>query len=99
MVLGSLAAPKTKAKPRAFDPQKRYNFDWYVRASNVLPKLMAARAVVSPHHPDYVHWSEAIGHMQAILDRSITTNREANATFRMAQRAVLRAMSFTADAG
>ena len=70
---------------------------WTVRAADALPKLMAARAQIPPVSPFYVHWSEAIGHMQAVLQGLVTTNKDAKHTVLLAQRAALRALSLMAD--
>ena len=82
--------------PRRRGPSS-LNIDWTVRAADALPKLMAARAQIPPVSPSYVHWSEAIGHMQAVLDGLVTTNKDAKHTFLLAQRAALRALSLMAD--
>ena len=97
-VLGSLAVPHKKVMPRKTSAPL-LNENWKIRAANTLPKLMAARTDISPHHSDYTHWSEAIGHMHHILEGSVTTNRQAQLTFDMAQRAALRALGLRADAG
>lgn len=75
---------------------KKVNFDWHMRASNALPKLMAARERINPYHSDYTHWSEAIGHMHRVLEGGVKTNAEAKLTFQQAQRAVARALSLAA---
>lgn len=89
--------PRHKGLSQHVPRPKNLNLDWKVRAADALPKLLAARATVQPAHPDYVHWSEAIGHMQAVLEGLVTTNKDAKHTFLLAQRAALRALSLMAD--
>ena len=88
--------PRHKGLSQHVPRPKNLNLDWKVRAADALPKLLAARATVQPAHPDYVHWSEAIGHMHRLLDDHITTNTEAKHTFLLAQRAANRALSLAA---
>lgn len=89
--------PRHKGLSQHVPRPKNLNLDWKVRAADALPKLMAARAQIPPVSPFYVHWSEAIGHMQAVLDGLVTTNKDAKHTFLLAQRAALRALSLMAD--
>ena len=97
-VLGSLAIPHKKVMPRKTSAPL-LNESWKIRAANALPKLMAARTAISPYHADYTPWSEAIGHMHRVLEGGVANNRDAYTTFQMAQRAVAKALSLTADAG
>lgn len=96
--------PPTKAchKPVSQNvPRRRgkspLSIDWKRRAADALPLLMQHRALVNPANPAYMHWSEAVGHMQVIIDGSVTANKQAKDCFALAMKASARALNLRHD--